>query len=118
MKKGFTLIELMGVMILVAIVLVVSVPAIINTIKKSEVDNVDRIKKDLFLATESYVRHNDDFMTALQSGIIIYVSVQTLIDEKYVSYNNIKEIQNIKLKYIQVRSDNLKYIYELKDTNS
>jgi prepilin-type N-terminal cleavage/methylation domain-containing protein len=58
MKKGFTLVELMGVIVILCILLLMSVPAINNTVKNQE----DREQKDfensLCMGTKAYMRHH------------------------------------------------------------
>lgn len=112
-KKGFTLVEIMGVMTILALLLIVTVPAIVNSIKKSDIDEIARIEKDIFLATEVYVQKNEIEVTDVGT----FVSIQSLITEEYVRYDNIKTIDDIKSKYVKVTKENLEYKYELVDNN-
>lgn len=117
-KKGFTLVEIMGVMTILALLLIVTVPAIVNSIKKSDIDEIARIEKDIFLATEVYVQKNEIKVTELENVGTTFVSIQSLITEEYVRYDNIKTIDDIKSKYVKVTKENLEYKYELVDNNA
>lgn len=114
MKKGFTLVEIMGVITILAIVLVIAVPGIVNTIRKVDLDKEERIKKDIFLATESYIQREKEKVSFI--GVTACININILIDEEYLSYNNIKDIDNIKEKSIKIIKENDIYKYELLDT--
>ena len=117
-KKGFTLVEIMGVMTILALLLIVTVPAIVNSIKKSDIDEIARIEKDIFLATEVYVQKNEiEVPEGLTEGAPC-VPIQDLIKDEYVRYDNIKTIDDIKSKCVRVTKENLEYKYELVDNNA
>ena len=86
MKKGYTLVELLGVMIILGLILLISFPALINQIKKSN-DAIDETTKLLiFNSTELYIDNNQNIYPML-SGDIYYVQIQALVDEGLVSEN-------------------------------
>ena len=58
MKKGFTLVELMGIIVILCIILLMSVPAISNTLKTQEDQEYKRFEESLCIGTKAYMRHN------------------------------------------------------------
>ena len=80
MNKGFTLIELIAVVIIVALISIVSVPAVVNQLvtKKQDVSNVT--EQIIFDATELYINDNN---------IVVFdyecVSLDKLVSEGYLT---------------------------------
>ena len=54
MKKGFTLVELLGVISIMAVILLLSVPAVTNILKKATESEYYSFEENVFLATEAY----------------------------------------------------------------
>lgn len=79
MKKGFTLVELMAVILIIGLLCVFAIPAVVNQVgKKSE--EVDQVTRDIiFAAAELYV--NDQNIVVPNCGDI---TIQTLIDGGYL----------------------------------
>ncbi len=65
MKKGFTLVELLGVIVVLAIVLIISVPTIINTFRRTNQNDFDTYLQNLYMATESYIESNRNYFEQL-----------------------------------------------------
>ena len=63
MKKiGFTLIEIIGVVVVLGIISLVAFPALLNLIKETNVKIYDANKALVFTAASQYVeQNNDDF---------------------------------------------------------
>ena len=61
MKKGFTLIELMSVIIIMGLIMVTVVPTILNQVKEKEADISETSKKVIYLATYEYVKNDKIF---------------------------------------------------------
>lgn len=59
MKRGFTLIEMLAVIVIISLISVVTVPAIINQIssKKTEIDTTT--KQMIYEATELYMKNDE-----------------------------------------------------------
>lgn len=55
MKKGFTMIEILAVFTVTAIILLITVPLITGTLKKSNDSEFDSFKDTVFIATEAYI---------------------------------------------------------------
>jgi len=87
MKKnnGFTLIELIGVITLLSLIVLVSVPVIINTLNKSEQKEYDEFKKILENAAELYLERNRNLYPDFgEIGDTIDITAETLIKEGYL----------------------------------
>ncbi|MDD3453144.1 MAG: type II secretion system protein [Bacilli bacterium] len=112
MKKGFTLAELLGVIVLLALVVSISYPLLLNQFEKSE-EQIDEYKLSLvYSAAKNYVRNNaNDF--PYKMGNIACVYVKTLTDNNLVALDldNISENKLIKL----VMTGNNRYTTSLVD---
>lgn len=58
-NKGFTLIEVMGVLILLVIILMITIPNITNTIKKSNLDSKKKYEETFCLGAKTYIVEED-----------------------------------------------------------
>ena len=84
-KKGFTLVELIAVIILLAAITLVSVPVIINTLRKNEQKEYEEFKNLILNATELYVERNKGLYPELETiGGIIEINTENLINEGYL----------------------------------
>lgn len=79
-KNGFTLIELMGVIIILALLIALSLPSIINFIKSSN-DKTDKISLDLiYSATDSYIKENRSDYPKVKENIYC-IPLKDLVDD-------------------------------------
>ena len=81
MKKGFTLVELLGVVVVLSIVLILSVPSIINTFRRANQNDYEAYLQTLFTAAENHIELNRGYFDQLNdpSGEV-YLSINTLRD--------------------------------------
>lgn len=79
-KGGFTLIELMGVIIILALLIALSLPSIINFIKSSN-DKTDKFNLDLiYSAAESYIKeYKNDYPKVKEN--VYCISLRELVDD-------------------------------------
>ena len=84
-KKGFTLPELLGVIILISLIGIISFSKITNRINNSKDDITEAQKKIILTATDLYI-DNHKLYYEEKEGNIYCVLVQALIDEDYLSY--------------------------------
>ena len=106
-NRGFTIIELVGIILILALIFMVSFPAL-QSITKADSDKAyDKMVKKLCLAGESYIYANTDYFPNISTiGEIITISVDELI-----VYGNVdKDLENPKTK-TSVTGDSL--IYEV-----
>ena len=84
-KNGFTLIELIGIIIIIALVSLVVFPSLVNVTRNAEEKKKNENLNTLYLAAEDYVDLNyDDFTSLNMIGNHEYIKVLTLINENYV----------------------------------
>lgn len=81
-KKGFTLVELLAVIVILGILLGVTTVAVGNIKKKQDIKNYENIISSILTGAKRYVTDNN-----LSTGI---VNVQTLFDDGYVDFDESK----------------------------
>ena len=86
-KNGFTLVEIMGVIILLSLILLVAFPAIVGVVKRSD-NKINEANKALIIsAAKNYVNENKNTIsipTTVNSSKETCITIQTLIDEQYL----------------------------------
>jgi len=118
--KGFTLIELMGVFVVLALILLMTIPQIMSSIKNSADQEIEQFKNTLYVAAENYIAEYDikapttiSVETLVKSGFLKSSLIDpttnekvgtkgavriTKTDNKYsYSYNDIYDTDNLKL---------------------
>ena len=79
-NKGFTLLEMMGVLILLTVILMVVIPNITNTIKKSNLDQLKEYENTFCLGAKTYVREENITVTGNYT-----VTGSILVSKSYIS---------------------------------
>lgn len=117
-KKGFTLIELIGMIIILGLLVIIGVPALLKNLKDNKTKEYESFKKNLFLASEAYLSENlekyEDFNKA---GDTIYIPLILLKENEYIDgeiYNpktetNVSMYEVVKVYYDE--DNNLQYEY-------
>lgn len=83
MKKGFTLIELMAVIVIISLVVILTFPNIVSQIKKSKDANKESVNSIVISAAKKYVNDNpNDFKEKKDNNYCI--DINTLIDNDYL----------------------------------
>ena len=83
LTSGFTLIELIGVIIILSLIMLLSVPLILNSIRSSKNELSDASKKILYNAINIYINENlNDFPKI--DGNTFCVSIDTLSKKEYL----------------------------------
>lgn len=84
-KKGFTMVELLGIVAIIATILVFTGPSIVGMLKKDEEKEYNRFLEDLYLATETYVQlHSDKYPELSNIGGTSNVMIEDLIENGYI----------------------------------
>lgn len=122
MNKGFTLIELMGVIIILSILVMISVPIVDKYVKQTK-DVAGTAQKDtLILAAKNWASDNPEGMPS--SGKKTNVSFETLIELGYLDLelqNSSFEVDGKNLSIydsIEITNNSGKYNYELAEDSS
>ena len=112
MKKGFTLIELMAAVIIIALVALLTFPNIVSRIKEAKDENKKNIDKIVISASKKYV--NDNIEDYNEDGNYC-LAIETLIDNDYLKEDIVNEEDyNIKDSFVEITYDD-DFKYEIKD---
>lgn len=82
-KRGFTMIELLGAIVILSILMLVAIPAVSSYIRTSKTKYYDVQKKQLVTATRSYVKDNN--VIPKEVGDFYDVPMSLLVENKYIS---------------------------------
>ncbi len=106
MNRGFTLIELIGTVVILAVISLIAFPAILNMLNSSNKELEDQTKEFINSAALDYVKdHTDDF----SAGSTGSVSVQELMNGGYISTSVICDDCEIYNDTISVKRNGDKY---------
>ena len=121
-NKGFTLTELLGTIVILAIIALVAFPAVLGLLNNSQDETDEALQNFAIAGARSYVNDNmDSFPKALStsSSVRSYgsagnLTVQKLVDEGYISDTTIDSTKNCEMlnDYVKVTSDYKKYLFE------
>ena len=81
MKRGFTLMELLAVVVILGLVAVFTVPSIINSLKNKADKEYQSFQKTIALATENYYQKNTSICDNLAIDNPCYITVGDLFKE-------------------------------------
>lgn len=92
-NKGFTLVELLAVLVILIAISSIAIPAISSSLDRSKVKQSKAKEKLLLSAAELYVTDNKNYFV---DNDVCYFNVQRLIDENYIDeYDEIPKDQYI-----------------------
>lgn len=121
-NKGFTLVELLGTIVILAIIALIAFPAILGLLNSSQDETDEALQNFAITGARNYVNDNmDTYPKALATassnksyGSAGNITVQKLINEGYISTNNISSTKNCEMlnDYVKVTSDSKKYMFE------
>lgn len=87
-KKGFTLVELLGIVAIIAAILAFVVPSVIGMLKRDDEKEYQRFLTDISLATESYIQINiNEYPNLAITGGTYTITMQQLIENGYIKSN-------------------------------
>lgn len=66
-KSGFTLIELIGIIVIISLILLVAVPSINSVIEQGEENKKQEALNNIYMATENYLMANYDEYSSLDN---------------------------------------------------
>ncbi len=89
-KNAFTMVELIGVIVILALMLLIAVPSVNNAIKTSEENKKQEALNNIYMAAENYLLANYDNYTSLNMiGNSDYIYVMDLINEQYMDVDTL-----------------------------
>lgn len=85
MRKGFTLIEMLAVVVILGTIVVIFVPNTLRILKENNL-RVYKIKeKELVKAAEDYIYYDKSFVAPDSYQPVKYVTVDTLVSKNYMN---------------------------------
>ena len=91
MKKGFTLVELLGVIVIIGVIALITMPILTNTISQSEEKTYNKQVKMIEASAKEWGVENIDFLPDEVSGVGKVISLQTLIDSGKIQNTTIQD---------------------------
>lgn len=93
MKKGFTLIELMGVLVIIGLLSLIIIPVTTNIIKEQKEETYNMQIKSLILAAKNYGSDNLFYLPQTEDEYI-YVTIKELRKGGYLDATTISSSSN------------------------
>lgn len=110
-NKAFTLIELLGVIVLITLLSLIIIPNVTTYIKKANTNADETTLSNIKLAAKTYMAdHREDF----ESNDSVTLCVSTLKKEGYLDITS-EKAEEFKDKCVKVTINENKYTYELED---
>ena len=94
-RNGFTLVELMAVIIIISLIALLTFPNIINQIKKTKKSNNKMIEDVVIEQAKKYVNDNEE---EFQDDDGYCLSIDTLVDKGYVNEQLVDINNNLQIR--------------------
>ena len=79
-KKGFTLAELLGILVIIALLLILIIPGVINRLSSSSDEAKETENEIIYNAADQYIREHPEDYPPGKSGRYC-ITIQSLIDD-------------------------------------
>lgn len=84
-KKAFTLVELLGIIVILGVIMLVAVPATINSYKNAKLKEAEAYISSLYSAAEIYIETNIDAFGLLSAtNGRVDIPIRLLLEENYI----------------------------------
>lgn len=91
-NKGFTLVELLAVLVILIAIMSIAIPSISSSLERSKVKQNEARIKNIESAAELYVTDNKNTIyTNLNNQISCYIALNTLTTNGYLSSDEIQD---------------------------
>ena len=102
-KKGFTMVELLGVIVILGILSIISIVAIQRVMDKAKKEYYKTQKDNMIMSAESYLNANKNLLPKV-SGQMVKVDLETLVNNKYIDQvvDYSKNKCDLKDSYVQI----------------
>ena len=119
MKKGFTLVELLGVLIVLGLIALVTVPIASTAVKDSKNKLYNSQVERIIEASKKYVLENIDNTEIISKDLYNYVSLETLKTGGYLENRDIKDPRTKQVMdgCVTISYSSNKFNYEYSDLN-
>ena len=112
MKKGFTLIEMLGIITVLAILLLLTFPNLNNSLKKTKENKNNNFTNNLKVSAEAYVELNRSKFPELDNtNGSVQIKIQDLYDANLMKGNYDDIDTSTKLTITRQNDGTLKYYY-------
>lgn len=111
-KNAFTLVELLGVIVILAAIALLAFPPLLNQIQKSQNEIDDATRELIVNSTELYVDDKHEQFPS-KNGNVYCVSFENLINSGYLREGMVNDKEEVFQTKIVKVSYNNKYIYEI-----
>jgi type IV pilus assembly protein PilA len=88
MKKGFSLVELLAVIVILGLIVLISIPIVNSSINKTKEEAREVQIEEIIKAAKKYAIKNSYILPEVE-GAYSHIEVQTLIDENYIDTDKI-----------------------------
>ena len=110
MNKGFTLTEVVGVIIILALIALLAFPPMLNLIKNSENDIDEATKQFVYTASSQYVNKYINDFPKLESNIYC-ITINDLVKDEFLSSTILNDKLTLETKVKVSISSDFKYEY-------
>ncbi|HHX16641.1 MAG TPA: prepilin-type N-terminal cleavage/methylation domain-containing protein [Mollicutes bacterium] len=81
--KGFTLVELLTVIIILGVLAIIAVPMVMGNVDESKRISYDKLIKNIEQTTQIYIRNNKDNIPGIKTvGNVTSITLQDLVDKE------------------------------------
>lgn len=84
-KRGFTLVEMLGVVTILAVIFALLYPNIMNMLDKSKSDDYDEYRSNIHLSAEAYITSNGLDSSLINTGDKISITFEDLLKSGFLS---------------------------------
>lgn len=119
MKKGFTLVELIAIIIVLSVITTITFVSLTRSIKKSETQELDTYKEIVRAAAEVYVSlKGDEVIPEITLGNGYQILTSTLVEEGFIK-SSISVPDKCPTSVVTVtQTNNLRFIYDVTCSNA
>lgn len=107
-KKGFTLVEVLAVLVIMGVLMAITIPSIINSLDKKKNREYEKIVEEIESSAKLYVTQNESVQQFLNQSGSINISYNTLVSEGLINGNEIDPLTDEKWNenaYVKVSKD-------------
>lgn len=117
MKKGFTLIEVLGVIILLGLLALIVFPSVVNQMKKIDSNINESTKKIIYMAADEFIADNKEkYQDNIDCNSFIVIEIKDLINDGYLANNiDIKNYKYVKINIENGNSNSYKMLEDLEN---
>lgn len=117
MKKGFTLVEIIAVVVILSMIMVVGSSSIIGTLNERGEDISNAMENIVYQATDGFITFSTDIK--IESGNVYCITLKSLVESEYLKSPIIDPITSKELdqeQFVIVEKIDYESKYEIADT--